>query len=105
MDYTVHGILQARILELLAFPLSLGSSNPRDRTQSPKLQLDSLPAERQGKPKNTEMGSLSLLQRNFPTQESNWDLQNCKWILSQLSYQGSSEVDQKLMLEGLVSSK
>jgi hypothetical protein len=51
------------------------------------------------------MGSLSLLQRNFPTQELNWDLQNCKWILSQLSYQGSPEVDPKLMLEGLVSPK
>ena len=32
MDYTVHGILQARILEWL-FPLSRGSSQPRDRTQ------------------------------------------------------------------------
>ena len=26
MDYTVHGILQARILEWLAFPFSRGSS-------------------------------------------------------------------------------
>ena len=33
MDYTVHGILQARILECVAFPLSRGSSEPRDRTQ------------------------------------------------------------------------
>ena len=32
MDYTVHGILQARILEWVAFPLSRGSSQPRDRT-------------------------------------------------------------------------
>ena len=30
MDYTVHGILQARILEWVAFPLSRGSSQPRD---------------------------------------------------------------------------
>ena len=33
MDYTVHGILQARILEWVAFPFSRGSSWPRDRTQ------------------------------------------------------------------------
>ena len=33
MDYTVHGILQARILEWVAFPFSRASSQPRDRTQ------------------------------------------------------------------------
>ena len=30
---TVHGILQVRILEWVAFPFSRGSSQPRDRTQ------------------------------------------------------------------------
>ena len=33
MDYTAHGILQARILEWVAFPSSKGSSEPRDRSQ------------------------------------------------------------------------
>ena len=33
VDYTVHGILQARILEWVAFPFSRGSSQPRDQTQ------------------------------------------------------------------------
>ena len=33
MFYTVHGILQARILELVAFSFSKGSSQTRDRTQ------------------------------------------------------------------------
>ena len=33
MDYTVHGIVQARILEWVAFPFSRGSPQPRDRTQ------------------------------------------------------------------------
>jgi len=33
MDYTVYGILQARILEWLAFPFSRGSPHPRDQTQ------------------------------------------------------------------------
>ena len=33
MDYTVHGVVQARILEWVAFPSSRGSSQPRDRRQ------------------------------------------------------------------------
>ena len=33
MDYIVHGTLQARILEWVAFPFSRGSSQPRDQTQ------------------------------------------------------------------------
>ena len=33
MDYIVHGILQARILEWVAVPFSRGSSQPRGRTQ------------------------------------------------------------------------
>ena len=35
MDYTVHGILQARILEWIDFPFSRGSSQPRGQTQVP----------------------------------------------------------------------
>ena len=38
MDYTVHGILQARILEWVAIPLSRGSSLPRDRTQVSQIE-------------------------------------------------------------------
>ena len=33
MDYAVHEILQAKILEWVAFPFSRGSSQPMDRTQ------------------------------------------------------------------------
>ena len=33
VDYTVHGILQARILEWVAFPFSRGSSQPGVQTQ------------------------------------------------------------------------
>ena len=83
----VHGILQARILEWVTIPFSRGSSQPRDQTQSPALQVDSLPAEPQGKPKNTGVRSLSLFQWIFQSQESNWGLLHCKQILYQLSYQ------------------
>ena len=37
LDYIVHGILQARILEWVAFPFSRGSFQPRDRTQASRL--------------------------------------------------------------------
>ena len=129
MDNTIHGILQARILEWVAIPFSRTSSQPRDQIQvscmaggffitwatkvaqeywtgkpipsprdlpnpgiksrSPALQVDSLPAEPQGKPKNTGVGSLFLLQWIFLTQELNWGLLPCRWILYQVSYQGS----------------
>ena len=92
MDYSVHGILQARILEWVAFPFSRGSSQPRIKPRSSASQADSLPAEPQGKPKDTGVGGLSLLQWIFPTQKSNQGLPHCRWIIYQLSYQGSPEI-------------
>ena len=50
MDYTVHGILQARILQWVASPFSRDLPNPGIEPRSPALQADSLPGEPQGKP-------------------------------------------------------
>ena len=89
MDYTVHGILQARILEWRIpkpFPSPGDLPNPGIKPRSPALQADSLPEESLGKPKNTGVGSLSLLQGIFLIQESNWGLLPCRPILYQLSY-------------------
>ena len=88
MDYIVHGIFQVRILEWVAVPFSRRSPQPRDQTRI-SCTADSLPAEPQAKPKNIGVGSLSLFQRIFLTQELNWDLWHCGWILYKLSYQGS----------------
>ena len=89
-DYTVHRILQARILEWVAFPFSRGSSQPRDQTQvSLTLQADSLLAEPQGKPKKTGVGSLSLLQRIFPTQELKQSPLHCRRIFYKLEISGN----------------
>ena len=49
MVQTVHGILQAGILEWGAFPFSRGSFQPNDQTQVSRMQVDSLPVEPQGK--------------------------------------------------------
>ena len=63
--------------------------NPRIKPKSSALQIDSLPAESPGKPKNTGVGCLSLLQGIFPIQELNQNLPHCRQIRYQLSYQGS----------------
>ena len=68
----------------------VSSPNPGIEPRSPTLQADSLPAELPEKPKNTGVGSLSLLQGIFPTQESNLGRLHCRWILYQLSCQGST---------------
>ena len=68
MGYTVHGILQARILEWVAFPFSRGSFQRRDQTQVSYIAGRFFTSWAPRKPKNTRVGSLSLLQGIFPTQ-------------------------------------
>ena len=52
MDYTIHGILQARILEWVAYPFSSRSFWPRNWTGVSTGKVDSLPTEPSGKPSN-----------------------------------------------------
>ena len=59
--------------------------NPGIQPRPPTLQADSLSSEPPGKPKNTGVGSLSLLQGNFR------GLLHCRQILYQLSHQESPE--------------
>ena len=62
MDYTVHGILQAKILEWVAFPPPEDLPNPGIEPRSPASQTDSLTAESQGKPhKSKEAWQIKLL--------------------------------------------
>ena len=70
------------------FPSPGDLPNPEIEPRSPALQVDSLPAEPQRKPKNTGVGSLSPLQGIFLTQELNRGLLHCRGILYQLSHQG-----------------
>ena len=90
-----YGLLQSMVFSWpeywSGYPFSSPGNllNPGIECRSLTLQVDSLPAEPQGKSKNTGVGSLSLLQGIFPTQEFNWGLPHCRWILLQLSYQES----------------
>ena len=71
------------------FPSPGDLPNPGIEPWYPSLQVDSLPAEPQGKSKKTGLGCLSLFQGIFLTQELNWGLLHCRQILYQLSYEGS----------------
>ena len=76
MDCIVRGILQARILqtrilEEVAFPFSRGSSQPRDQTQVSRIAGGFFTswATREAQEYQSRVGSLTLLQQVFPTQE------------------------------------
>ena len=86
-------VLQARILEWIGYSLLQGIfPNPGIEPRSATLQADSLPPEPAGKPQNPGLGSLSLLQGIFPTQEPNEGLLHCRRILYQLSLWGSVRI-------------
>ena len=104
---SVHGLLQARILEWIAIPFFRGSFWPGFELRSPALQADSLPSEPPRKSKymellhnttflcpwdfpgkNTGVACNFLLQGIFLNQWSNTCLVHGKWILY-LSHQGS----------------
>ena len=87
---SVQGFLQARILEWVAHPPPRDLPNPGIKSRFPTLQMDSLPSEPPGKPKNTRVGSLSLLQGKFLTQKSNQGLLHCRHILYQLTRKAHS---------------
>ena len=55
--------------------------NPGIEPRYPALQADSLPSEPPGKPKKRGVGSLSLLQHIFLTQELNQSLLHYRQIL------------------------
>ena len=73
----------------LPCPLPGDLPNPGIKPRSPELQVDPLLSEPPGKPRNTGVNSLSLLQGSLWTQELKWGLLQCRWVLYQLSYQGS----------------
>ena len=80
---SVHGLYspwnspgQNDAVDILSLLQEINPPNPGIKPRSPTLQVDSLPAEPQGKAKNTGVGSLFLLQQIFLTQE----LGRCVWL-------------------------
>ena len=89
MDYIVHRLLHARILEWVAVPFSKGSFQTRNQTQVSGIVGWLFTSWATGKPKNTGVDGPSLLQQFFLTQELNQSLLHCKQFLYQVSHQGS----------------
>ena len=105
-DYTIHGILQARILGCVAFPFSRGSSPgllhcrwilyqlSHEEVAPFFFQPHGLEPARlfcswNSPGKSTGVGCHAFLQGNFPTQGSNLGLLHCRQILYCLSHPGS----------------
>ena len=86
---TVHGILQARILEWVAFPFSRGSSQPRDWTQVSCIAGRFFTSRATKEAQEYWSGQPIPSPADLPTQKSNWGLLHCRRILYQLSYKGS----------------
>ena len=130
---SVHGILQARILEWVAIPFSRGSSqgsHPGIEAGAPTLQEDSLLSDPPGEPRAPDVklarSCLTLcnpmdytvhgiLQARipewlaipfsrgfFPTQGSNQGILHCRWILYQLSYEGSRVSGHQIFLHKIL---
>ena len=72
----------------LPFPPPRDLPNTGIEPKYSPLQAHSLLSKLPGKPKNTGVGSLCLLQGIFLIQEVNQGLLHCRQILYQLSYQG-----------------
>ena len=77
---SVHRFSRQEYWSGLSCPSPGDLPNPEIKPRSPSLEADSLPFEPPGNSpgKNTVVGSLSLLQRIFLTQESNWGLLYCR---------------------------
>ena len=86
----VHGDSQARILQWISVPSSRGSSQPRDQTQASHIAGRFFTIWVIWEAQEYWVGSISLLQGIFPTQEMNQGLLCCRQILYQLSHQGRS---------------
>ena len=75
--------------------------NPGIESRSPALQADSLLSEPSGKPKNTGVGSLTLLQGIFPIQESNQDLLHRRQIHQGILVNSQIHQGSRLILDPL----
>ena len=84
---SVHGILQARILEWVAISCSKSESESCS-VMSDSLRPHGLYIPRTSSGQNAGVGSCSQPQGIFPTQGSNSGLSHCRWILNQLSHKG-----------------
>ena len=90
--FSVHGILQARILEWVAIPFFRGSSQPKYQTQVSCIAGGFFTVWATREAPRLEWVAISSRQGIFPTQGSNPGLLHCRRILYFLSHQGSPRI-------------
>ena len=66
VNYTVHGILQARIQEWVAFPFSIGSSQPGVEARFAALQMDFYQLSHKKRPRILEWVAYPFSRESFP---------------------------------------
>ena len=88
LDYTVHGILKARLLEWVAFPFSRGSSQPKDRTQVSRIAGGFFTSLATREAQEYCIGQSIPFPVDLPNPGIEPGLLQCRGILYQLSYQG-----------------
>ena len=112
MDFIVHGILQARILEWAAFPFSRGSSQLRHRTwvYLPHCRQILYQLSHKGSPRMQEWVAYPFSSGSSRPRNQTRVSLHCRWILYPLSYQGSlntsldlSPFEDSVDLEGKLS--
>ena len=100
MDYTIHGILQARILEWAAVLFSRGSSQPRNGTQVSQCGQILYQLSHQGNPGILEWVAYSFSRGSSQPRDGTWvshiaiGLLYCRQILYHLSHQGSPRIQE-----------
>ena len=72
LGFSVHGILQARVLEWIAISFSRDIPNPGIKPRSPTLQPDALPSEPPGKSKVLANNWFEERVKMKPDQEIYW---------------------------------
>ena len=85
MGYTVHGILQARLLEWVAFPFSGDLPNPG----LPHCRQILYQLSHRGSPRRLEWVAYSFSRGSSQPRSWTGVPLHCRWILYQLSYRGS----------------
>ena len=107
MDYTVHGILQGRILEWVSFPFSKGSSQPRDKTQVSRIagRFFTSWATREARENGCESWTIKKAEHWRINAFELWGWRRClrvPWTARRSNQSILKEISPKYSLEGLM---
>ena len=91
-SFSVFGIFPGRNTGVSFHFLLQESSQPKDWTGPPTLQVDSLLPEPQGKPTDTVVGCHAFLQGNLPNPGIEHRSLHCRQFLYCLNHQGSPRI-------------